>query len=393
MKKVVATAVLGLLVASLVGVGHYTLNRKVFSRSLPAAVGEFFGKNDQSTIRIGAALGLSGLCASWGEDELRSAQLAVEEANKHGGINGKQIDLVVEDMQCDPRGSVNAMKKLIEADDVAGIIGPTWGESFQAGLSISNPQKIVAITPSGGIDAIIRSKTPITYVFSTYYPYILEASIISDYARNIGQKRMFIVHDNDPFGETFAVSFKESAEARGVSIAGEEKVPIGHDDFRTMIAKMKSLNLDGVFVAFQAPAEQAKFLKQAHELGLTIKIFNPSDIEDQALLKEYGKQMDGVVYAYPEASGNYAEFKKSFIKMFNREPEGPSVTHAYDAARVMIAGLTEHYQNGTDLKIAIEKTDIPGVSVKQITFDKDHKITDFVYQIKTVRDGKFVVVQ
>src|SRR3989344_3269492 len=73
-------------------------------------------------IQIGGAFGLSGICAEWGEGELKAAQMAADEAH---------IKLIVEDTQCENKTTVNAINKLIYADGVQAIVGPTWGDSYQ----------------------------------------------------------------------------------------------------------------------------------------------------------------------------------------------------------------------------------------------------------------------
>src|SRR3989338_7541549 len=122
------------------------------------------------TIKIGAALGLTGICAEFGEGELKATTLAVEEINAAGGINGKQLELISEDTQCDNKTTVSAFQKLINVDKVAAIIGPTWGDSFQGGYSFSQQAEIVSISPSTAIEALEISKQPVDYVFSTWFP-------------------------------------------------------------------------------------------------------------------------------------------------------------------------------------------------------------------------------
>src|SRR5262245_35197538 len=106
------------------------------------------------TIKIGAALGLSGECANYGENELKAAELAIDEANKSGGISSRRIELISEDMQCNPKGAVNAIRKLIDVDHVEAIVGLTWGDSFQAGYTVNNQAKVVSVAPSAALEAL-----------------------------------------------------------------------------------------------------------------------------------------------------------------------------------------------------------------------------------------------
>src|ERR1043166_7021961 len=122
-------------------------------------------KNDDA-IKIGAAVGETGICADWGEGEFKAAQLAVDEANSVGGIAGKKIELIAEDTQCDAKGTINAVKKLIDVDHVESIIGPTWGDSFQGSYPLITSAHIVAVSPSISIEPLLVNNQDISYIFS-----------------------------------------------------------------------------------------------------------------------------------------------------------------------------------------------------------------------------------
>jgi ABC-type branched-subunit amino acid transport system substrate-binding protein len=167
---------------------------------------------------------------------------------------------------------------------------------------------------------------------------------------------------------------------------------LGTKPCRYIIARIKLQKPDAVFVSFQAPSGQAKFLKQSKELGLGATILSPSDIEDPSLLKSYGPFMDGVLYARPTVSGDAEKFNIAFREFTGRDVTGPSAANAYDAARVLLAAIEQHITTGTELRGAVEHISIPGTVVQQIRFDDTHQIYGSMYEMKTVRNGEFVVV-
>src|SRR3989338_7318821 len=323
------------------------------------------GSLNSDVIRIGAALCLTGDCAEWGEGELKSIEMAVDEANASGGVGGKQIKLFIEDMQGTPQGSVNAMQKLITVDHVEAIIGPTWGDSFQAGFTVNNAAQVVAVAPSTALQA---------------------------YMHRIGVQHVVILHDQDPFGLMIASTFHTLAKSQGIVIADEFEFSIGFDDFRTSIVKLKGMKIDGIVMAFQSAAFKAKFLKQAHELGLAPRLFSTEDIQDVGLLREFGPALEGVVYVYPAASGDVDSFQNKFKSRYGVAPSGASAPNAYDAAQVVIAALKKHEETGIDLRTALENVEIPGAFMKQIKFES-HQLTGAEFHIKTIRNGQFVVLQ
>ncbi|MDB5260018.1 MAG: Extracellular ligand-binding receptor [Candidatus Nomurabacteria bacterium] len=350
-------------------------------------------KENGDTVKVGGALALTNYCSSWGEDELKSITLAIEEANKSGGINGHPLELITEDTECSQKGTVNAVSKLIDSDKAEIIIGPTWSDTYQSGYPVINNNKIVSITPSAAIEAVIYGKLPIDYIFSTYFPQRKEVQAMESYMNQNNKRNIVIMHDQDPFGVILMSIFKDEADAHNIKVIKEYTLPTNYIDFRTEIAELKNMNIDGIYASFPNPEKKGKFLKQAHDLGLTVQLFSSADVQDAELVKQFSSTMNGVIYTYPEASGGYEEFKANFISKYGTEPSGPSVTNAYDATNVAINALRKHYENGIDIKTAVEKTNIPGVTVPNIQFNDIHGIKDSQFVIKTIKNGKFVEIK
>lgn len=342
------------------------------------------------TVKIGAALGLTGFCNTWGVDEQKAIQLAVDEANAKGGIAGREIELQIEDIQCDAKGAVSAVQKLINADHVEAVVGPTWGDSFQGADPILNENKIVAVSPSAAMEAIEFNKVPTDYIFSTWFPQRAEIEALQTEMQKRGVKKIILLHDEDAFGLVLMSLFTQGAAAHGIEVVKENSFPVGYNDFRTTIAQLKTVGTDAIFTSFMNPPTKGAFLKQAYEGGLKVQLFSTTDIQDPQILSDFGSVLDGVIYTSAVASGDNDTFTKNFTARFGAAPSGPSVTNAYDAAHVVIAALAEHYKNGTDMKKATESITIPGVTVKDIRFNPAHQITDVQFQIKTIKNGQFV---
>lgn len=128
-------------------------------------------------------------------------------------------------------------------------------------------------------------------------------------------------------------------------------------------------------------------------MGFAPRLFSTEDIQDAGLLKEFGPALEGVIYVYPEASGDVDVFQAKFKARYGVAPSGASAPNAYDAAHVIIAALREHAETGVDLKTAVENIEIPGAFIKRIKFDTSHQLTGAEFQIKTIRNGQFVVLE
>ncbi|MEK7854959.1 MAG: ABC transporter substrate-binding protein [Acidobacteriota bacterium] len=349
--------------------------------------------SEDRSVKIGAALGLTGECANYGEGELKAIKLAVAEANKDGGIKGRPIELVVEDTECDAKSSVTAMKKLIEVDKVEAVIGPTWGDSFQAGFTVSNSRKVVTISPSTALEALVYNEMPTDYVFSTWFPEKIEVDTLQAHAQKIGAKNFVIIHDTDTYGAMLADLFARYAPQHEITIVKEFTLPVGTEDFRTTLVQAKSLAVDGIALFFQAPSSKAKVLKQMRELGLKTQVVTDASIEDMSLLANFGFAMEGLLYTYPELTGAVDEFSRKFKEEYGTDSIGASDANAYDATRATITALDERYTKDVELVDAVRYVNIPGTAVSRVLFDDAHQITEAKFVVKTVRDGEFIVVE
>lgn len=106
-----------------------------------------------ATIRIGAIDPLTGPFAAYGEPVRDGMLLAVDEINAKGGINGRKIELLLEDDGGDPKVSVNAFTKLATVSKVPVIIGPLSSGASMATAPLANRYRVVQIsTLAGTID-------------------------------------------------------------------------------------------------------------------------------------------------------------------------------------------------------------------------------------------------
>ncbi len=350
--------------------------------------------NSLDTIKIGGAFGLTGQCAEFGEGELRATQMVVDEVNTSGGVRGKTIELIIEDTKCDYKSTYSAVNKLISVNKVVGIIGPTWGDSFQSAVPLVNNLRIPTITPSGAIEAVLLQKQAIEYYFSTWPKISSEVQIIQDYMIQQKNINVVVVHDQDPFGVLMSTAFEESARSKGINLVKKYNSVTGTEDYRVVLSKIIRDRPDAIFMAFVGPESSISFIKQAKEFGLDLPMYSPSYIQNETLLNSFGKYMEGVVYSFPKEADNYAKFVSAYVSKYGAVPQGPSAIYAYDAMRIMIEAIKDAGPNttSTQIKDALLKSKIDGFSTDIVTFNKEHQVFSSQAIVKTVKDGKFIQI-
>jgi branched-chain amino acid transport system substrate-binding protein len=343
-----------------------------------------------TTIQLGGAFGLSGNCAEWGEGEKMAAQMAVDEINAQGGINGTKINFMIEDTQCENKTTVNAVMKLVHADGVEALIGPTWGDAYQGASAVLNEAKVVGVSPDTAMEALELEKQSIDYIFSTYAPQRKEIAALQDYAKTADIKKVSMVWDQDSYSTMMTRLFKETAPAHNIVVTDEHEMPTGSQDFRTIIAKIKDGNPDAVFISFLAPHTKASFLKQVKELGFKGIILSAADIQDESVLKSFGAIMDGVIYTYPVTNEGQKAFRTAYKAKYDADPQGPAAVNAYDAVYIVAEAMKGGAITGTEIRDALLSVRIKGAFVPDLGFDAKHQIEGGVFEVKTVRNGAFV---
>ncbi|TMD22793.1 MAG: hypothetical protein E6I99_09155 [Chloroflexi bacterium] len=256
---------------------HYISRREFITRatalglSLPAAAGflESCASNTPSStsgraIKMGALIPVTGIFAILAPAMKNNAQMAVDDVNSRGGVNGSKITLLIEDTASDPPTAVQKAKKLINDDKVDVIIGTlSSAERWAVALSATNPAKAIYINP-------------------TYY----EGGICNRYFFNVGaipnqqidpfipwlvdnkHVKSFFLGGSDyawPHGSFAAV--KSAVSKAGGQIVGEEYSALGSTDFSGTLRKMQGAKPDVIFPLY-AGGDGITFLKQLVGFGL-----------------------------------------------------------------------------------------------------------------------------
>jgi urea transport system substrate-binding protein len=218
-----------------------------------------------STIKLGLLNSLTGTMAISEVTVSNSLHMAVDEINKAGGIMGKKIDIVQEDGASDPTTFANKAKKLIEQDCVAAVFGGWTSSSRKAMLPVFEADDSILWYPVQYEG--LESSHNIFYTGATTNQQILPALEWLKTTKNI--KNLYLVGSDYVFPRTANSEIKAWAAANGVTITGEDYVPLSSDaDPTTMVNKVKSAKPDAVFNTLNGDAN-VKFFKQLKAAGVT----------------------------------------------------------------------------------------------------------------------------
>lgn len=286
----------------------------------------------KSIIPIGGIMILSGEGATWGEASRNGMELAIQEVNKRGGVNGKQLKGIYEDDGSDPQKTISAFKKLTEVDAVEFIIGPNWSKLGLAVAPLVDEAQVVMISPSLGVREFNEAST---YLFNTWqHDDILSANLAEVvYAR--GHRNVALFGAKDEWVQVQTLAFKKRFEELGGTVARVYEPTTETTDERTEIQKViADSTIDALVMTTDGYSLSILTARQLRELGSDLPIFNIT--VDKKILAECGTCCDGMVF--PTSLTPTKEFEAKYQKAYNREVEIGSDS-AYDAIMMLAEAM------------------------------------------------------
>ena len=352
---------------------------------LLAAIVASFQLGNTENIKVGLLAPLTGPIPTIGNDVKNGILVAADEINKAGGINGKKIDLIIEDSKCDASAGLSAFKKLVEVDNVKAMLGITCSSVAFTTQELSNSGKLPTI------HALVsgwKNNQTGGYIFNIWPGAMYETPFDANYIYNkLGWKKMAIIYVNNDFGKAFQTSFKSSFEALGGSIAVSEAHEAKETDFKTILTKIKSAKPDGIYlVSLEIPA--ISLVRQAVELGFDPnKIFAVGGIVGHNFLDSTKGEADGIIVnrIIDINSQEYKTLSEKSAKLFGQEIETTAGLTGYDSVYILSAGLKDGGEDAEKIRDAIQKIKYAGLSGK-IELDQFGKLKEkqdfFVYSIE-----------
>ena len=350
-------------------------------------------------IKLGAVMRLS-IGADDGIPCRRGVEMAVDEVNKAGGINGRMVQLIVEDEKDSPASAVNAVQKLINVDKVVAIIGPmTSGDTMAAG-KIADEAKVIMISPTATTPKLSGYGANIYRGCSRIDK---QAEVLTDYvAKNWKPKTVAIFFSNEPYGKGCAGLFTKFFEKHGIKVVATESFMRGSRDFKAQLTKIKATNPDFLFIPGYTP-ETAPAAAQARQLGMKQKILGVYGDMNPAYIQLAGPAAEGHVIG-GEYDENYDTPKnKAFVKNYNelakKNKDPYNIMFAalsYDATSMILDAMKKDGPTAEGIRKYLDSVkDFDGVTGK-LSFNKDHDVqragTAGIYVLE-VKNGKYVTVK
>jgi len=312
-------------------------------------------KEDKNTdtIKIGMVYSLTGSAAAWTEFGKKAADMAVEEINADGGINGRKIELIYEDGQTNPTKTVSAFTKLVDVDGVDVVVGDVWSFITNPMIPLAGSKKVVLISPTV-MDASVENQNE--YFFTTSHTVESQRSAIEAFfEKNPEIKSVYSLCWNDAWGNANSGLMKKIAQEKGVNVLGEDCTADFSATYLNEATKVKAANPDAVLLT-TAFAEIP--VKKMRDLGITVPILTTPAVIDAVESRKVDKTLFENTYFTNWLPDQ--EFSDKFYKKYGQYP-WVEAQNSYEAIRsiakalekddIIVEGLRKVKYEGVDGKI------------------------------------------
>ena len=325
---------------------------------------------EEKAIKIAAILPLTGSASQWGIPPRDAIEMAVDEINASGGINGRKIKLNVQDDQCEPAKGVSALQNILATEKPTAIIGAVCSSVSLALAPVAEQNKIVMISPASTTPLLTEAGD---YIFRDIPTDALRGRIFAEYVFSLGHKRVSILNINNDGGVGNQKTFADNFMRLGGKILSVETYAQDTRDMRTQLTKIKREAPDALIIV-SYPDDTPLVLRQAKELKINVpKFFQTEALDDPSVLEKAGDAAEGVTYILPaKPEGSVVNsFTQKYKQRYGKDSE-LFAAEGYDAIYLIVKTLqnsksmtSDEIKNGL---YAIK--DYDGASGK-ITFDKN----------------------
>jgi branched-chain amino acid transport system substrate-binding protein len=357
-------------------------------------------------VKVGINLSLTG-ADSGGANRMRNAVvMAFDAANQTNAIQGYKVELLTLDDgtatagQYDPAQAATNARKMVSDKEVVAAIGPQMSGAGKAMAPILSTGGLATITPSSTNPDISSPRFAEQYrpggkpiYFRTVTTDAYQGPNMANFlAEKLKVKSVYVLDDSGAFGVGVADSFQKQAEAKGVKIAGRDRLDPKAADYSAILTKIKSINPEAIYYGGVSQAG-VKLAKQAYDIIPNIIKAGPDGMVSSDLLNGAG---------FPAVEGWYtsiaaphlvedkkaSQFIEAFKGRFNEAPDDYTIT-AYDSALVLIDSIKRVAATGKPVtreavRDAIQTAKVPTIQ-GTVSFDANGDLADrtvSVFQIK-----------
>ena len=323
-------------------------------------------------IKIAGIFALTGRAAHIGTAQRDAVILAIDEVNEKGGINGRKLEMVMADTESNPTKAVMALKKVLEAENVVAIIGPTLTGTAMAMRGFIEKEKVPAFMHSGGdviLKAPLKKNDPKSFpkwTFKSPYRAAHAMDKICEYMSKHSIRAIGFIYSNEGFGKDGLKNVMAEAPKYRVKVVSQEAFEPKDVDMTAQLTRINAHRVDGIIAWTVGPA-MGIIAKNVKQLGIKAPLFECHGAGDPIFWKVAGEAGEGVMMPstkivvadqLPDSDiqkKKIQAYVKAYRQKFNREP-GTMVAYGADAAFIVVDAIKRVGPHRSKIRDAIENT-------------------------------------
>lgn len=311
------------------------------------------GASGGGTIKIGGVFPLTGGAAANGDWAKLGAEIAVDEINENGGIDGRQVELVLGDDELTPTKSVTEMTRLINQEKVDVVLGPLASDPVLATLPLIQQSQTPNIMGAGS-EKVTPDIAP--YSFSWTMNASTQATEMVNAAIAQGAKSVAILNDAGTQGRTAAGAMMTRIEEAGLTLTGEQEMTIDNTDLTPQLLSLRGGNPDALLLFPVTSTDTGRVLQQLDQLDWDVPVVGSygttfADAVKKIAGEDAYKNTTAITFASFSAcsTDTVPETTATFVDRVNAFDEKRASTAAFD-------GVAQTYDAVYLMKAAIEAT-------------------------------------
>ena len=346
---------------------------------------------DGDTIKIAFNFEETGDVAAYGTAEQKGAQLAVDEINKAGGIDGKKIEVVDKDNKSETAEAATVTTNLVTQSKVQAIVGPATSGATAAAVANATKAGVPLISPSATQDGLTKGQD---YLFIGTFQDSFQGKIISNYVTDkLNAKKVVLYYDNSSdYAKGIAKSFQDSYKGE---IVATETFQAKDTDFQAALTKFKDKDFDAIVIPGYY-TEAGKIVNQARGMGIDKPIVGGDGFNGEEFVQQATPEKASNIYfisgfsSTVDVTDKAKAFLEAYRAKYNEEPSTFAAL-AYDSVN-LVANAAKGAKNSVEIKDNLAKTkNFEGVT-GDTSFDKNHNTVKTAFMM-TMENGKVTAAE
>jgi branched-chain amino acid transport system substrate-binding protein len=332
---------------------------------------------NKSSIKVGLLASISGARPAEGKGEQAAVEAAVADINAAGGVNGRMLELVVQDDAFTPATAATAASRLIDAGAVA-ITGMATSDMQQAVQAVTERAKVVLVGSISNADGMTDGK-PLSFRSAGENKTI--APLVVKFAKSYGVKNVGVVYDSGSYGQSMGQDMIDGAKAAGLNVVTTQTYQPNATNLSAQVLNLQQAKVDGILFAASVGSDSALFARTLVENGVKVPLFGHSGLLHPDAIKNGSDsftQLPGVFAASPldTSRADTMALYDRLAKVTGFALTDEHAAQTYDAIKIMAMGLTKSGgEGGQALATAIESIDhwegLSGKKGSYFSFSKD----------------------